>query len=301
MRILIAEDDPVSRHLLEASLVKWGYQVVSVPDGTAAQRELQHDDTPRLAILDWMMPGTDGVDICREVRRCAAEPYIYILMVTAKGQKEDILQGLEAGADDYLTKPYDPHELRARLRTGSRIVELHTQLIAAREQLRTEATHDPLTGLWNRAAILEFLQRELARSEREKSPLAVILADVDKFKSINDTSGHLGGDAVLREVARRMRDSLRPYDGIGRYGGEEFLIIAPGCDATRALKLAERLRASISDTSVDIFEGAFAVTLSLGVGTNREASRADELVRAADAALYRAKDLGRNRVEVTPA
>ncbi len=301
MRVLIAEDDPVSRHLLEAFLVKWGYEVVAVTDGTAAERELRSDDAPRLAILDWMMPGINGIDICREVRRRAAEPYIYILVVTAKGQKEDVLRGLEAGADDYLTKPYDPPELRARLRTGGRIVELHAQLIAAREQLRVEATHDPLTGLWNRSAVLEHLQRELARSEREKSSVAVILADVDKFKNINDTSGHLGGDAVLREVAVRLRASLRPYDGIGRYGGEEFLVVAPGCDAAGALKLAERLRASIGDTPVGTFEGVFAVTLSLGVGTNRETCRADELVRAADAALYRAKEAGRNRVEVAPA
>jgi len=299
--VLIAEDDPVSRHLLEAFLVKWGYEVVAVTDGTAAEHELWSDDAPRLAILDWMMPGTNGVDICREVRRRAAEPYIYILLVTAKGQKEDVLRGLEAGADDYLTKPYDPSELRARLHTGGRMVELHAQLITAREQLRVEATHDPLTGLWNRSAVLEFLQKELARSEREKSSVAVILADVDKFKNINDTSGHLGGDAVLREVAGRLRASVRPYDGIGRYGGEEFLVVAPGCDAAGALKLAERLRASVGDTPVATFEGIFAVTLSLGVGTNRETCRADDLVRAADAALYRAKEAGRNRVEVAPA
>ncbi len=299
--MLIAEDDPVSRRLLEAFLVKWDYEVVSVTDGTAAERELQSEDAPRLAILDWMMPGINGIDICREVRKRAAEPYIYILLVTAKGQQEDVLRGLEAGADDYLTKPYDPPELRARLRSGRRIVELHAQLIAAREQLRVEATHDPLTGLWNRSAVLELLQRELARSEREKSPVAVILADVDKFKNINDTSGHLGGDAVLREVAGRMRASLRPYDGVGRYGGEEFLVVAPGRDAAGGLKLAERLRASIGDTPVSTFEGVFAVTLSLGVGTNRETCRADELVRAADAALYRAKEAGRNRVEVAAA
>lgn len=154
-----------------------------------------------------------------------------------------------------MTKPYDPAELRARLRTGGRMVELHAQLIAAREQLRVEATHDPLTGLWNRSAVLEHLQRELARSEREKSSVAVILADVDKFKNINDTSGHLSGDAVLREVAGRLRASLRPYDGIGRYGGEEFLVVAPGCDAEGALKLAERLRASVGDAPVGTFEG----------------------------------------------
>ncbi len=300
MRILIAEDERVSRHLLETFLVKWGYEVVTANDGAEAWRHLQGDDAPRLVILDWMMPARNGVELCRELRKRSVEPYTYILLVTAKGQKQDILEGLEAGADDYLTKPFDPHELRARLRAGRRILELQEQLISAREQLRVEATHDPLTGLWNRAAILEILQRELARSDRQKVPVGVIMADVDRFKFINDTYGHLTGDAVLREAARRMGSSIRSYDSIGRYGGEEFLVVTPGCDTT-ALSQAERLRDCISREPIDVPEGTLFVTLSVGVAANCQAKQADQLVRAADAALYRAKRAGRNRVELATA
>ncbi len=297
MRVLIAEDDPVSCHLLEAFLVKWGYQVVVTTDGTEAWRVLQQENPPRLAILDWMMPGMDGVEVCRKVRQRDAEPYIYILLVTAKGQKQDIIEGLEAGADDYLTKPFDAQELRARLRAGRRIIELQEQLLSAREQLKVEATHDPLTGLWNRTAILESLQRELARAQRDKTPTAVIMADLDHFKRINDTYGHLAGDAVLREAARRMSSSVRTYDSIGRYGGEEFLFVFPGSDLNGALTQAERLRSCINKEAMDIFEGAFPITMSLGVAASTEVKEADLLVRAADAALYRAKNGGRNRVE----
>jgi len=298
MRILIAEDNPVSRHLLEAFLVKWDYEVIVTANGADAWRELQRDRTLRLAILDWMMPGMSGVEVCREVRKCPPEPYVYVLLLTAKDQKYDVLEGLEAGADDYLTKPFDPYELRARLRAGRRILELQEQLILAREQLRAEAAHDSLTGLWNRAAILEILHRELARSEREKTPVAAIVADLDHFKKINDTYGHLAGDAVLREVTRRIAGSMRPYDAVGRYGGEEFLIVAPGCDPATAFKVAERLRDCVSRQPVDIFDGAFPVTLSAGVAASCEAKEAEELVRMADAALYRAKTGGRNRVEL---
>lgn len=298
MRILVAEDDPVSRYLLEAFLVKWGYEVIVAADGVEAWQALQHDNAPQLALLDWMMPGMDGVEICRRVRKRAAEPYTYILLVTAKGQKQDILEGLEAGADDYLTKPFDPQELRARLRVGRRILELQEQLIQAREELRAQATHDPLTGLWNRAAILETLQRELARAERQRTPVAIIMADVDHFKQINDAYGHLAGDAVLGEVSQRMRAAIRSYDAIGRYGGEEFLIVTSGCDVTIALKLAERVRSCVSREPINIAGGTFPATLSLGVAASSEAGDADQLVRAADAALYRAKNSGRNRVEL---
>jgi diguanylate cyclase (GGDEF)-like protein len=301
MRILIAEDDPVSRRLLEAFLVKWEYEVVAAGDGDEASRLLQREDAPRLAILDWMMPGKDGIQVCREVRGREGQPYVYILLLSARGKKQDVIEGLETGADDYLTKPFDPFELRARLRTGRRILELQEQLISALAALRVEATHDPLTGLWNRTVILEIVQRELARAQRQETSLAVSMADLDHFKRINDTYGHLAGDAVLREVTRRLRASIRPYDEIGRYGGEEFLVVAPGCDARGALRQAERLRARIGREAMDVFEGTIPVTISLGVAVTRQAKEADSLLRAADAALYRAKNRGRNHVELAPA
>ena len=298
MRVLVAEDDTVSRHVLQALLEKWGYEVEVAHDGPAAWQTLQGENAPRLAILDWMMPGLDGVDICAELRKQAREPYTYVLLLTAKGQKQDIVAGLEAGADDYLTKPFDAHELRARLRSGCRIVQLQEQLVQAREALRVEATHDALTGLWNRAAMLETLQRELSRSQRDGAPVAVTMADLDHFKQVNDTYGHLVGDAVLREATRRMRSNSRTYDALGRLGGEEFLIVAPETDVTGALSQAERLRESVGQEPIDTFEGPVHVTVSLGVAVSGEIREADLLLRAADEALYRAKSAGRNRAEL---
>lgn len=298
MRILIAEDDPISRRLLEVTLGKWGYEVVSCPDGESAWDTLQQPDAPSLAILDWMMPGMDGLQVCREVRQMMIEPYTYMLLLTAKSQKDDIIAGLEAGADDYLTKPFDASELRMRLRAGRRILDLQTELIFAREELRRQATHDSLTRLLNRAAVCGMLQGELRRAEREQLPLSIILADIDFFKRINDTYGHLAGDAVLREMSQCMKSVVRPYDGIGRYGGEEFLLVLPGCDNEGAVALAERLRECIELNPFALAEGMIPITLSLGVASNDIMQDMEGLIGAADAALYRAKNSGRNRVEI---
>jgi two-component system cell cycle response regulator len=298
MQVLIAEDDPVTRRLLEASLGRWKYEVVAARDGREAWEILQRSDTPRLAILNWMMPGMDGVEICRELRkRSAEEAYIYALLLTSKTRKAELLEGFEAGADDYLIKPFDPRELQARLRTGHRIVELQNHLIDARESLRLQATHDALTGLWNRAAILDILERELVRSRRQAIHLTLILADLDFFKHINDRFGHQAGDIVLREVARRMRSVLRPYDAVGRYGGEEFIVVVPACEGASSLSLAERIRAEISSNPILTPEEPVSVTVSLGVATvsNGTVPAPDLLIRAADLALYRAKQEGRNR------
>lgn len=298
MRVLIAEDDAVSRRMLEGLLVRWGYRVTSASNGKEAMDVLEEADSPRLAILDWMMPGLDGVEICKELRRQAREPYTYVLLLTAKGRKQDLVVGLDAGADDYLSKPFDATELRARLRAGCRIVELQEQLVLAREALRAEATHDPLTGLWNRAAILETLQRELSRGRRDGSWVAVTMADLDHFKEVNDTYGHLVGDAVLREATRRMHSATRAYDAFGRFGGEEFLIVAPDMDTVAALSQAERLRERVGKEDIVTFEGSVHVTVSLGVAVSIEIKDADPLLGAADEALYRAKRAGRNRVEL---
>ena len=298
MKILFAEDDPVSRRGLSAILKKWGYEVLQARDGNEAWQVLQRGDAPQLAILDWMMPGLDGVEVCRRMRQFRNEPYTYILLLTARTQQEDIVAGLEAGADDYLTKPFHTHELQVRLRAGRRILDLQTALIGAREKLRNQATHDPLTGLWNRAAIFDLLRREMARAEREGSPLSIIMADVDHFKRVNDAYGHLVGDVVLRAVAHRIRASRRPYDEVGRYGGEEFLLILPQCDAREAARVAERVRSCVEKKPVDTLEGKLFVTASFGVATRGTVKEADmeTFLHAADAALYRAKQGGRNRV-----
>jgi diguanylate cyclase (GGDEF)-like protein len=224
-------------------------------------------------------------------------PYTYILMVTSKRTQENVVAGLSAGADDYVTKPFDPEELRVRLRTGKRIVCLQDQLIAAREALLEAATHDSLTGLWNRAAILNTLATELSRADRDHGSVGVVIVDLDDFKQVNDTHGHLVGDEVLRAVARTMRGNVRPYDSVGRIGGEEFMIVLPGCNAVNAVSHAERLRTAMEETVVQTAAGPLSITASLGVSVGQSSPQAWGLMRAADQALYAAKRAGRNRVE----
>lgn len=299
-KILIAEDDPVLRRMLEALLVKSGYDVMAVSDGLQALRVLESEDAPSLAVLDWVMPGLEGPQVCQKIRQRNDRPYVYILLLTALTQKGNVLQGLESGADDYLTKPFDAQELRARVRVGLRILSLQHSLISAREELRFQATHDALTGLFNRGAVLETIHRERSRQVREGGTLGVILADLDHFKQINDTYGHLLGDAVLKETARRMTGCVRPYDTVGRYGGEEFLIIAPTADAMGSLRLAERMRENIAASPIQTPSGAVNVTASFGVAASDPINPppTDSLLLRVDDALYRAKELGRNRCEI---
>jgi diguanylate cyclase (GGDEF)-like protein len=300
VKILIAEDDAISRRLLDTILKKWGYEVVVAFDGGQAWEELQKEDAPRLAILDWMMPEMDGVEVCGKVRERTDAPYVYILLLSAKSQREDLVKGMESGADDYITKPFDANELKVRLRAGRRILDLQTQLMNAQEALRDQASRDPLTGIWNRTAIFDAVHRELVRAEREGNQLGVVMVDIDHFKNLNDTHGHQAGDAVLREFTRRIARSLRPYDSVGRYGGEEFLVALPGCDVDAAARHAERLRSLIGEEPFDTSEGRHTITCSLGVACTTPLCKVDtdSLVRCADAALYRAKHNGRNRVEV---
>jgi diguanylate cyclase (GGDEF)-like protein len=299
---LIAEDDPVFRHLLQSWLQKWDYRVVALSNGLDAWNVLQQDDAPKMAILDWMMPGMDGVEICSRVRGQKHGFYRYILLLTAKDNKNDVVAGLEAGADDYLTKPFDVDELRARVRSGRRILELQDALVKAHDALQFEAVHDHLTGLLNRGAILDLLRREGARSQRAGDALGVMMIDIDHFKKINDSQGHLIGDVVLMEVAKRLSAAVRGYDAVGRYGGEEFLVVLPGCGPADLVTSAERLRNSIAECPVDTSAGLVPVTLSLGILSllpgKRQSLDYEAMLRAADQALYRAKANGRNRVEM---
>jgi two-component system, cell cycle response regulator len=299
VRVLIADDSVVSRHLLEATLRKWGYEVVSASDGATAWDILQREDAPALAILDWMMPGMTGLEVCRLVRQMNRERYTYILLLTSRSQKDDLIEGMEAGADDYVTKPFDQHELKVRLRAGTRIIELQSELLAAREALREQATRDALTRLWNRSSILDILQREMSRSARERRPLGVLLVDLDHFKNVNDSHGHFAGDAVLSEAGRRMQSDLREYDSLGRYGGEEFLVLLPGCDERTTRSSAERIRAHLANQPMVLSDTTLRITASFGATCAKPGfpCTAEELIRRADEALYRAKDLGRNRVE----
>ncbi len=298
MKVLIADDDDVLRHILQTQLTKWGYDVVEARNGLEAWRLLNGNDAPKLAILDWIMPGMDGVEVCKEIRKREDHPYIYLLLLTAKHKKEDVIAGMEAGADDYIAKPFEPQELKVRLRAGRRILDLQAELLSARETLRYQATHDCLTGLLNRSATIEALRNELDRASRQESPVCLMLGDIDHFKIINDTYGHTVGDAVLCEAAQRMRSSLRTYDSVGRYGGEEFLFVLPGCDVQNARSQAERILAAITSRPIELPRVAIPITLSIGVLVkyNVTVNDLESLIQAADSALYAAKIQGRNRV-----
>ncbi|HET6344306.1 MAG TPA: diguanylate cyclase [Myxococcota bacterium] len=296
MKILIGDDSSSTRGQLARQLEDLGHEVISVADGQAALQVILDADPPRLAILDWMMPQMTGVDVCRVVRSTRREPYTYIILLTVKDTPEDLVVGMEAGADDYVSKPYNVEELRARVRAGLRVVELQANLIAARDLLREEAMRDPLTGLLNRRGIDDVLARDCARASRERTPLAVLMVDLDHFKAINDTHGHEAGDQVLRELAGRLRRIIRPYDEVARVGGEEFVIVAPGCNVEGARAVAERVRRCVSATPVLLHSGvSIEVTCSIGVGMNQTIAP-DVVVQAADVALYKAKTSGRNCV-----
>jgi two-component system, cell cycle response regulator len=300
MKVLIADDEQVSRRMLQALLTMWGYEVVSVGDGKAALDQLKSPDAPRIALLDWEMPGLNGVDVCTAVRRDRPEPYTYMLLITSREGKENIVKGLESGADDYVIKPWDSEELKARLRTAQRILQLEDRLVEAGETLRFKATHDHLTFLLNRGAIVDLLERELVRTLREKGNTVVMLTDLDHFKSVNDTFGHMAGDEVLRETARRLLGSVRSYDFVGRYGGEEFLLVLNNCDTSQALPRAEEVRKSIAASPMQSSSGPLQVTMSIGVLSSSDWAfhNTVEILREVDAALYRAKESGRNRSEL---
>ena len=300
MKILIADDDAVSRRLLERTLLRVGYEVVAVVNGRQAVENLTGPDMPRLVLLDWMMPELDGPGVCREIRNRRDQSYVYMILLTSRESKEDVIAGLESGADDYLIKPFIADELKARLRVGERILHLEDRLVEAREQMRFKATHDHLTSLWNRGVIVDLLGRELTRSQRENVCTALILGDLDHFKNINDRYGHLVGDQVLREVARRLLHSVRSYDFVGRYGGEEFLIVLNNCRPDSALARAEEIRKSICTRPVQTDVGPLEVTMSSGLlrSTDWGHRPAEDLIHEADSALYAAKTAGRNRVQV---
>jgi two-component system cell cycle response regulator len=293
MKILIADDDPTSVLFLEDMLTEWGYEVSVAADGEEALRILAAPEGPVLAILDWMMPGMDGIDVCRTIRDSVSERYVYMIMLTSRTETAYIVAAMNAGADDYIAKPFNCDEMQVRVRAGRRIAELE-------QELTYRATRDALTNIYNRGAIMDVLEKEVARQGRSQHPVSVIFCDLDHFKQVNDTLGHLAGDEVLREVTRRMAAVMRPYDAFGRYGGEEMLCVLPDCEMTGALEVAERMRAAVADQPVATARGEVAITVSIGVATmsREEVSSLAELLQRADNALYRAKQNGRNCVTI---
>jgi two-component system cell cycle response regulator len=300
LKILIADDDKLSLHLLEKTLDRAGYEVVAVENGKQAYEKLSQPDAPRLALLDWVMPEMDGPSVCRALRKRVEQAYLYLVLLTSKGSKVDTVLGLESGADDYLVKPFNAEELRARLRVGERVLLLEDRLVEARENMRFRATHDPLTSLLNRGAIMDLLGRELHRSLREKKSTAILLGDVDHFKRVNDTLGHIVGDEVLTEIANRLQSAVRTYDFVGRFGGEEFLVILNNCDPAFGPGRGEEIRRLVSYRPIVTAKGPVAVTMSFGLLQSGEwgSKPLEQLLHAVDIALYRAKSEGRDCLRV---
>jgi diguanylate cyclase (GGDEF)-like protein len=300
LKILIADDDALSRRLLEKTLERAGYEVTAVENGKQALEQLCKLDGPRLALLDWVMPELDGPGVCRAVRTRSEQTYVYMVLLTSKGSKEETVLGLESGADDYLTKPFNAEELRARLRVGERILLLEDRLVEARENMRFRATHDPLTSLLNRGAVMDLLARELHRAHREKKSTAILLGDVDHFKHVNDTMGHVVGDEVLIEIANRLLGAVRSYDFVGRYGGEEFIVVLNNCDPTFAPARAEAIRRSISNRAILSAKGSLPLTMSFGVLLSGEwgLRSVEEMLHEVDIALYEAKAAGRDCLRI---
>jgi two-component system, cell cycle response regulator len=296
--ILLAEDSAVYRLLIETQLRNWGFKLVLANDGQEAWKILSAANAPRLALLDWVLPEIDGVEICRRLRRRTEQgQYTYVVLLTAKSKKGEMLEAMDAGADDFLAKPFDPLELRARLLVGKRIIELQNKLVSANQSLEFAASHDSLTGLWNRAEIRAFLQQELARAHRDGTQVGIVLADIDHFKTVNDTLGHEVGDLVLKTVAGCLRNSLREYDRVGRYGGEEFLLVIPNCDLTATTRRANQIRESVAQLPIGLGDNSMTITISMGATVAKSIGDLEQFVRRADAALYQAKRRGRNRVE----
>ena len=298
MKILIADDDLTSRMVLSAVLRKHGHEVIETVNGDEALDALRRPDGPKLAILDWVMPGLAGVDVCRRARTVESNQPPYIILLTSRDQKTDIVIGLEAGADDYLAKPFDPGELLARVDVGRRLVELQARLNEARDALTQEAMHDPLTGVLNRRAFAVVLARELSRKRRHQNVLAVGICDVDYFKQINDTYGHQAGDEVLCGLVRLIGSQLRGHDVLGRHGGDEFVVLTEHAREDGAGILYERLRAAVAGSLIATGAGDIPITISFGVKIADAGATETELLAAADRALYQAKTSGRNQVRL---
>ncbi|MBR1147719.1 diguanylate cyclase domain-containing protein [Bradyrhizobium sp. AUGA SZCCT0431] len=311
MRILVAEDDAGSRRILEAAVTSLGHECVAAIDGEEAWRLFETVDVDAV-ISDRMMPEMDGIELCRRIRASGRDTYTYFIFLTGFDKKADVLSGMEAGADDYLSKPLDLNELRPRLLVASRVTSLHRQLSQQSAQLERlnrqlfeQARTDPLTQLGSRLKLSEDLENIHARADRYGHSYSAIMCDVDFFKAYNDSKGHLAGDDVLRAVARTLMNTARRGDQLYRYGGEEFLILLPEQSLDDGLMAAERYRQAIEELAIphDSNPTAKVVTISAGVAllSRIKGKSVGAWLNEADAALYRAKQQGRNQVVRTDA
>lgn len=304
MKILLAEDITVTRKLVKKILENKGYEVVEAEDGQKAWEIFQKEkEKINIALLDWSMPRLSGLQLCKKIKATEIQGYIYIIFLTGKVDIDNVVEGLEAGADDYVTKPFDKRELISRIDVGKRYVQLQQKLREANHKLHILAITDGLTRILNRRALLERLEEELHRAGRENAFFCLIMLDIDHFKRVNDDHGHQAGDKILIEVVNRVKSKLRPYDIIGRYGGEEFLVGIFGADRETGLKKAEDFRRSVEEKEFEYSDKKLKITISLGISyqkigaTKRDIPRLlDDLTKQADDALYKAKETGRNRV-----
>lgn len=306
MRILVAEDDPISRKILIKTVEAWGHQVISAEDGLEAWKLFQQEN-PKFIIADWVMPEMDGVELCKKIRACENSGYTYFILLTGKGQQKDVVEGLHAGADDYLTKPFDIDELRGRIRVGERILDLEKELNSKNwalerlnKQLETLAQTDALTGIGNRRAFYEMIQRIHQRSCRYPNRYGIIMIDIDNFKNYNDSYGHVAGDEALKAVATTLKSSIRCSDEIFRWGGEEIVVIVMEQGLDQTMLVAEKLRGAVASLKV-AHKGCDRGYLTISCGAaafneNCTDKEWDTVLERADQALYRAKGAGKNRV-----
>ncbi|MBC8507060.1 MAG: diguanylate cyclase [Chloroflexi bacterium] len=302
MEVLIVEDDRISQKLLSKTLSNLGYSVLETANGRQAWEKLKTGEI-QLVITDWLMPEMDGLELTRAIRNADLINYVYIIILTSQEGVDNIIDGLDAGADDYLIKPFNPRELSARLKIGERVLDLEQKLKGAHEKMRDLAMHDELTGIWNRRAFYSHAAAELERNRRENLFLSIIMLDIDHFKSVNDRFGHLVGDQALKMVVDTLKNNLRQYDRVGRWGGEEFIVFLPSTTLDEAAKIAERLRVDIAAAELplsDSDDAILQVQISLGVAsiTGDQDVSLDSLVDRADEMMYQAKEEGRNQVRL---
>jgi len=303
--ILVVDDDLVTRTVIQKYLNKAGFDVTLAGNGAEALRALDDRFFP-IVLSDWIMPELTGLQLCETIRKKKTDGYVFIILVTSRDAKTDIVSGLEAGADDYLTKPIHPAELVARINTGIRILRLEKSLKQANDEIRLLSITDTLTGCYNRVYLGERFPQEIDRAARYNHPLSVVLADMDHFKKVNDTYGHQIGDKVLKTFSTCLLEQIRgQVDWAVRYGGEEFLIVLPETNCEGAIVFAERMRHATENLSIRNTENQIRITASFGgacadFGHRKfSAMSLETLINHADDLLYRSKRDGRNRVNIT--
>ncbi len=299
MKVLIADDCKTTLEILRVNLLKWGYEPMLVSDGEQALRVLRSPAGPRLALLDWTMPKMEGIGVCRALRSRSenALNYTYIIVLTAKDGEDNLVEALESGADDYLTKPVSTRELQLRVRAGERIIELQDRVVGMNRKLAVVATQDQLTNTLNRNSTLERFGQEVERAARSKHDVSYMTIDIDNFDDINQRYGMSVGDELLRQSAERFRRAIRSYDGLGRIGGEEFAVILPDSDLGTGVGMAERIRGCMQNQPFLVDAELIQLTVCVGVASSStESLDRKQIMNGAENALRQAKASGKNRV-----